>query len=165
MLIDRLLGEIAVRQGDWPTARECLRAAEASARQEGLVCELARVLEARAIVEARSSRGTSEGVRSLLEEALRLYERLDNRREATRVRAQVVSLSKHGAGSALPAGLTRREAEVLRLVTAGLSNRDIARELHLSEKTVENHLTTVYGKLGAENRAAASAFAVRHGLA
>ena len=59
----------------------------------------------------------------------------------------------------------RREAELLRLVAAGRSNREIAEALVLSEKTVETHLTSTYGKIGADNRAAATAFAVRHGLA
>ena len=70
-----------------------------------------------------------------------------------------------GAGlGPLPAGLTEREAEVLRLVAAGRSNREIAAALVVTEKTVENHLTSAYAKIGAENRAAAAAFAVRHGL-
>ena len=65
----------------------------------------------------------------------------------------------------LPGGLTEREAEVLRLVAAGLSNRGIAAELQLSEKTVARHLANIYTKLDVGNRAAATAFAFRHGLA
>jgi DNA-binding NarL/FixJ family response regulator len=61
--------------------------------------------------------------------------------------------------------LSVREVQVLRLVAAGRSNREIAAELALSEKTVENHLTSIYGKVGADNRAAASAYAIRAGLA
>ena len=64
-----------------------------------------------------------------------------------------------------PAGLSAREAEVLRLVVTGLSNRAIAQTLSLSEKTVINHLTSIYGKIGVDNRAAATAFAIRHDLA
>ena len=64
-----------------------------------------------------------------------------------------------------PAGLSAREADVLRLVAAGRSNREIAAALVLSAKTVENHLARIYAKVGAENRASATAFAVRHGLA
>ena len=65
----------------------------------------------------------------------------------------------------LPAGLSVREAEVLRLVAAGRSNREIAETLSLSEKTVGNHLTNIYGKIGVENRAAAATFAAQNGLA
>jgi DNA-binding NarL/FixJ family response regulator len=53
--------------------------------------------------------------------------------------------------------LTRQEGEVLDLVRAGLSNREIAEHLVLSVKTVEGHLTTIYGKLGVASRAQALA--------
>jgi DNA-binding CsgD family transcriptional regulator len=69
------------------------------------------------------------------------------------------------APDAQPFGLTRRELEVLRLLAEGRSNRAIAEELSLSERTVEHHLLHVYTKLGLESRAAAVAFALRHGLA
>jgi len=64
-----------------------------------------------------------------------------------------------------PFGLTRRELEVLRLLAEGRSNRAIADVLSLSERTVERHLLHTYTKLGLESRAAAVAFALRHGLA
>jgi HD-GYP domain-containing protein (c-di-GMP phosphodiesterase class II) len=64
-----------------------------------------------------------------------------------------------------PAGLTTREVEVLRLLTQGLSNRGIAAELCLSEKTVRNHVEHVYAKLGVSNRTGASLFAIEHGIA
>ena len=62
-------------------------------------------------------------------------------------------------------GLTAREVEVLRLVASGLTNTHIADELGLSEKTIAHHLTHIFNKTGSENRAAATAFAIRHGLA
>ncbi|MBI4670854.1 MAG: helix-turn-helix transcriptional regulator [Chloroflexi bacterium] len=49
--------------------------------------------------------------------------------------------------------LTKREKEVALLVAEGLSNREIARRLHITEKTVENHLTVIYGKVGIKSRA------------
>ena len=64
-----------------------------------------------------------------------------------------------------PAGLTAREVEVLRLVARGLTSTAIADELGLSEKTIAHHLTHIFNKTGSENRAAAAAFAIRHGLA
>ena len=66
--------------------------------------------------------------------------------------------------SPLPANLTRREAEVLKLVAQGKSNRQIACALGLTEKTVTNHLTHVLHKTNCENRTAATAFAFRHGM-
>jgi predicted ATPase/DNA-binding CsgD family transcriptional regulator len=66
---------------------------------------------------------------------------------------------------ALPGRLTAREVQVLRHVATGETNREIAAALFLSEKTVGSHLASVYAKLGVASRAAATAFALRHGLA
>jgi predicted ATPase/DNA-binding CsgD family transcriptional regulator len=63
------------------------------------------------------------------------------------------------------AGLSPREAEVLQLIAVGRSNQEIARELFLSVRTVERHVTNLYAKIGARGRANATAFALRHGLA
>jgi HD-GYP domain-containing protein (c-di-GMP phosphodiesterase class II) len=63
-----------------------------------------------------------------------------------------------------PAGLTGREVEVLRLVTQGLSNREIAERLIITHKTAGNHVEHVYAKIGVSNRARAALFAMQHGL-
>jgi DNA-binding NarL/FixJ family response regulator len=63
------------------------------------------------------------------------------------------------------AGLTRRELEILRRIAAGRSNREIAADLALSVRTVERHITNLYGKIDARGRADATAFIFRHGLA
>jgi HD-GYP domain-containing protein (c-di-GMP phosphodiesterase class II) len=63
-----------------------------------------------------------------------------------------------------PAGLTAREVEVLRLLARGLSNKAIAQRLTIAPKTVGNHVEHIYAKTGARNRAAASLFAMQHGL-
>jgi HD-GYP domain-containing protein (c-di-GMP phosphodiesterase class II) len=63
-----------------------------------------------------------------------------------------------------PAGLTPREVEVLRLLARGLSNKEIARRLVISPKTVANHAEHIYAKIDAPTRAAAGLFAMRHGL-
>jgi ATP/maltotriose-dependent transcriptional regulator MalT len=67
-------------------------------------------------------------------------------------------------GRARPAGLTEREVEVLRLVAAGRSNHDIARDLVLSQKTVERHLSNIFTKLNVSSRTAAAAYAHEHQL-
>jgi predicted ATPase/DNA-binding NarL/FixJ family response regulator len=64
-----------------------------------------------------------------------------------------------------PAGLSPREAEVLKLVAQGLTNAQIASELFISPNTVNRHLNSVYRKLGASSRAAATRFAAEHRLA
>lgn len=61
--------------------------------------------------------------------------------------------------------LTRREAEILRLVATGKTNRGIAGELYLSEKTVARHISNIFLKLGLSSRAAATSYAYEHGLA
>jgi DNA-binding CsgD family transcriptional regulator len=69
------------------------------------------------------------------------------------------------AADATVAGLSPREVEVLRLVVAGKATPEIAATLFVSPRTVQTHLTNVYGKLGVANRAEAVAWAVRNGLA
>lgn len=61
--------------------------------------------------------------------------------------------------------LTPREREVLALIAGGRSNREIARALGVSEKTVKAHVSSVLGKLGVQDRTQAAVFAVRHGVA
>jgi DNA-binding CsgD family transcriptional regulator/Tfp pilus assembly protein PilF len=70
-----------------------------------------------------------------------------------------------GAPGPLPGNLTARQAEVLRLLADGLSNKEIAARLYLSPGTVERHLATIYRKLGLGGRVEAARYAVEHGLA
>jgi DNA-binding CsgD family transcriptional regulator len=68
-------------------------------------------------------------------------------------------------GRANPRGLSPREAEVLRLVAAGKSNRQIAEELSISINTADRHVSNILTKIWASNRAEAASFAVRSGIA
>ncbi len=81
------------------------------------------------------------------------------------------ALSEEGSSAATssttpdhPARLTPREIEVLGLVALGMTNAQIAKELFISLRTVETHLTAIYHKLGVTSRAAATRFALEHGL-
>jgi DNA-binding CsgD family transcriptional regulator len=68
-------------------------------------------------------------------------------------------------GASQPAGgLSAREVEVIRLVASGKSNRAIAAQLFISEKTVARHVSNIFTKLGVSTRAAATAYAYEHGL-
>lgn len=74
-------------------------------------------------------------------------------------------LAAIGGPSSRPTGLSPRETQVLRLLATGATNRTIAAELTLSEKTVARHVSNIFGKLGVRSRAAATAWAYRHDLA
>jgi DNA-binding NarL/FixJ family response regulator len=115
----------------------------------------ARIAYGKALLNA----GEREAGEAMLRTAASTMERLGARRDLDEIEAAA-------AGSAtLPAGLTPREAEVLRLVAAGKTNRDIAVELVISEHTVGRHLQNMFAKLGVSSRSAATAFAFEHGLA
>jgi DNA-binding NarL/FixJ family response regulator len=64
----------------------------------------------------------------------------------------------------LPDGLTDREAQVLRLISSGMSNGEIATQLFVSEATVKTHVNHIFAKTGSRDRAQAIAYAHRHGL-
>jgi DNA-binding NarL/FixJ family response regulator len=66
------------------------------------------------------------------------------------------------ADAGRPAGLSRREVEVLRLVAAGRSTSGIATELFISSKTADHHIQHIYAKIGASNRATATRWALEH---
>jgi non-specific serine/threonine protein kinase len=86
--------------------------------------------------------------------------------EARALAAELETAGAHPAPAPpAPHGLTRREMEVLRLVAAGRSNREIAAALFISVPTVKRHLTTILGKVGAPSRSALTAYAHTHGLA
>jgi DNA-binding CsgD family transcriptional regulator/tetratricopeptide (TPR) repeat protein len=103
-----------------------------------------------------------------LRRALDMLYGLGARSAATVVARRLRALGEHGvrrgprpATAANPAGLTRREAEVLRLLAAGLGNAEIAARLGLSGRTVDNHVSAILRKLGVHTRKEAGAQAER----
>jgi DNA-binding CsgD family transcriptional regulator len=76
----------------------------------------------------------------------------------------LAALDAAPAGRDAPAGLSPRELEVLRLVAAGKTNKSIAKQLFLSEKTIDRHVSNIFAKTNVASRAAATAFAYQHGL-
>jgi DNA-binding NarL/FixJ family response regulator len=75
-----------------------------------------------------------------------------------------VSSERTKAPSAILAKLTEREGAVLRLLARGLTNMEIAGQLHLSEGTVRNHISTIFSKLNVTDRTQAAIIAIEHGL-
>lgn len=105
---------------------------------------------------------------STAEAARFMREQLADGRFAAADAAAVLEAAGHDASqppSAGPSGLTEREVEVLSLIATGLANKQVARRLRISPKTVSRHLEHVYAKVGVRTRAGATLFAVEHGLA
>ena len=76
----------------------------------------------------------------------------------------VISVIRIISHSFAVAGLSPRENDVLNLVAAGKTNRAIAGELFISEKTVARHMSNIFTKLQLSSRAEATAYAYKHGL-
>ncbi len=150
-------GSVLLAESDVPGALASLRRAGALWQELRLPYESARARTLYGL--ALRAAGDEDDARLELRAALSAFERLGAARDA----AQVSNLL--GGPAAVPGGLTAREAEVLRLVAAGKTNRDIAVELVISEHTVARHLQNMFAKLGVTSRSAAAAFAYEHGLA
>ena len=71
---------------------------------------------------------------------------------------------RRAARPPLPAGLTAREAEVLRLLSLGLTTKEVAERLTISAKTADHHVQHIYTKIGVSTRGAAALFAIEHGI-
>jgi DNA-binding CsgD family transcriptional regulator/tetratricopeptide (TPR) repeat protein len=85
-------------------------------------------------------------------------------RESARAPAPAATAPPSSGAPSDTHGLSARELEVLRLLATGKTNRVIARELCVSDKTIDRHVSNLFGKLGVSSRAAATAFAYEHGL-
>jgi ATP/maltotriose-dependent transcriptional regulator MalT len=109
------------------------------------------------IAAVRDALGDAAGAAHDRETALASFERLGALPDARAARAGPRS-------DRAPGGLSEREVEVLRLVAAGMTNRQIGEALFISPKTVGRHLESIYAKLSVPSRAAASAWAMSHNL-
>ena len=113
----------------------------------------------------RTGPGDHQKAMSLQDEALAVSTELGMKPLMERVSGlQEKAGSLPSKAAAYPGGLTEREVEVLRLVASGKSNAEIAGELVLSIRTVERHISNIYGKIGSGGRADATAFAFTSGL-
>ncbi len=150
-------GAVRLAEGDACAALAVLRDAETIWRDLEAPYEAART---RALIgAARRELGDEDGAELELDAASAVFRRLGAAAELARAERIGRRPTSRAAG-----GLTAREVQVLRLVAAGKTNRAIAGQLRISEKTVARHLSNIFVKLGLSSRAAATAYAYQHHL-
>jgi DNA-binding CsgD family transcriptional regulator len=147
-------GAVELAAGDAQGALAPLRRAADGWDRISAPYEIARVR----VLLGRACRaaGDHESAALELDAALERFRELGAAPDVARVEALL--------GRERPHGLTPRELQVLRLVAAGATNKAIAAELMLSERTVDRHVSNIFVKLGASSRTAATAYAYRHQL-
>ncbi|HEY3652685.1 MAG TPA: LuxR C-terminal-related transcriptional regulator [Streptosporangiaceae bacterium] len=150
-------GAVLLAEGDARAALAVLRRAWTAWRELEAPYEAARAR----VLAGLACRQLGEGdtAEMELDAAFRVFQELGAAADLARL-AKISQTAEAGAAG----GLTARELQVLALAAAGKSNRAIATELFLSEKTVERHLSNIFTKLGVGSRTAAAAYAFEHGI-
>jgi LuxR family maltose regulon positive regulatory protein len=159
-------GLIRAAAGDYESAKRHFEDAADLFDRSGAPFETARArLElSRCLLALDRADAAEVQARNALESFQRLGAAIGaDRAEALLHQMEIIARKRTGEASA-PAGLSRREVEVLRLVAQGLSNQEIAARLVLSEHTVHRHVTSILRKLDLPSRTAAAAYAFRHSL-
>ena len=150
-------GAVALAEGDANAAIALLREACAIWREVEAPYEIARIRALMGLVYR--ALGDDEGAQMELEAAAEGFDRLGAAPDAAHVTALITTAPSVARGP-----LTGREIEVLRLIAAGKTNRMIATELAISEKTVARHVSNIFTKLDLPSRSAATAYAYSHKL-
>ena len=150
-------GELALAEGDHQRALLALREAWQTWQELEAPYEAARV---RVLVGLGCRAAGDEDTAAWeLEAARGVFDRLGAAPDVARVDSLTASPQAAAAH-----GLTHRELQVLRLVAGGATNRSIAAELVLSERTIDRHVSNIFAKLRVSSRAAATAYAYEHDL-
>ncbi len=160
---DHILAILASTTGDAARAREHFESALAFCRANGLVVELAYTCRDYAEFLLRTeAKPQAERILDLCREAVPIADQSGLVHLAKRLGQiqQAVTGQRH-----YPDSLSEREVEVLRLLSGGLSNAQIADRLFISLHTVANHVQRILSKTGSDNRTEAAMYAVRHRLA
>jgi ATP/maltotriose-dependent transcriptional regulator MalT len=163
---DRLLGLLAQTMGKRDQAAQHFEDALAFCRRAGYRPELAWSCHDYAdLLLARNQPGDRQQAMSLLEEAQAISQELGMKPLMERVVALKEQAEAQPARApTYPDGLSQREVEVLRFIALGKSNREIAEQLVITEGTARRHVSNIYIKIGAANRAEATGYALRTGL-
>jgi DNA-binding CsgD family transcriptional regulator len=156
----RLLGELDTAAGRFNTATSHLDAALALA--DACAAPYERALTLLAVAKLHIAAGNQADAETALAEARTICTPLGAKPALACADALAAQLGT--VPTAYPAGLTTREVEVLRLVAEGLTDAQVAERLFLSTRTVNQHLRTIYNKLGVSSRAAATRFVTERGL-
>lgn len=156
----RFVGQLDIEAGRYAEAE--LHLQEALALADACAAPFERALTLLNLAELRVATGTIDEARVLADEVRSICEPLGARPTLARVDALLEQLDTTAARH--PAGLTDREVDVLRLIAQGLTDAEVAEQLFIARRTVNTHLTSIYTKLGVSSRAAATRFAVEHGL-
>jgi ATP/maltotriose-dependent transcriptional regulator MalT len=143
----RARGLLAEAEGDLALAESELEESVAVSREVGAPLELGRSLLALGTVQRRAQK--KQAARRTLDEAVAILDGLGARPWAERARREI---GRIGGRKAAHEGLSATESEIVELVVAGRSNKEVAQALHLSPKTVEWNLSKVYRKLGVRSR-------------
>jgi DNA-binding CsgD family transcriptional regulator len=143
----RARGLLAEAAGDLDAATAALEIAVDTGERVGIPLALGRSLLALGRVQREARK--KQAARQTLHRALRIFEDLGARLWAERARRELVRI---GGRSSPREGLSGTEAEIVELVVAGRSNKEVAQALHLSTKTVEWNLSKVYRRLGVRSR-------------
>ncbi len=165
MWTDRALASSAVLLGDIADAESIHNDMLAMRRNAGHHPELAwTCFNYSTLLMGRNGSGDLELAKELIGEALAITDRLGMPPLKSKLDEFNVELSKRMGRNVLPAGLSRRELEVLKLVAAGMTNGRIADELFISTHTVVRHVSNIMSKTGSSSRTEAGLFAERNGL-
>ncbi|MEA2523547.1 MAG: hypothetical protein QOF73_774, partial [Thermomicrobiales bacterium] len=158
----RLAGEIETAAGRTSEAATHLDESLALAAACGAPYE--RALTLLALAELRAATGKADRAQAALDEVRAICIPLNAALALARVEALAQRIAGQTPAANPTAGLSVRELEVLRLVAEGLTDAEVADRLSISPRTVGQHLRSVYNKLGVPSRAAATRYAVEHGL-
>jgi DNA-binding CsgD family transcriptional regulator/tetratricopeptide (TPR) repeat protein len=158
--VDRYLGMLAATLGEWQRAEQHFEHALAMNRQMDAATWLAHTqYEYARMLLARGDREPRRAA-ALLGEAERLARQIGLKA----LHGRVTSLGAPVAAPSLPDELSPREAQILRLVARGLTNREIGASLFISEHTAASHISSILTKTGCANRTEAASYAHRHAL-